>query len=76
MKNLWDKESKNNLITSNTILIDNRHIPALTTEIDRFSTPPINAAPLLKIAIFEENFYKIYFMDENFVCFFFDLLYF
>lgn len=68
MDNLWSKElTKKNLIASDGLLIDNRHIPALATEIDRLSTSPINPDPLLKIAVFVENSQKIYFIDENLV---------
>lgn len=70
-QNLADKNAKK-LIANDIakILIENRHIPTLATEIDRFSTPSTNPAPLIKIALIEnEEFGEIRFQDPKLVRF-------
>ncbi|KAI1732711.1 phosphatidylinositol-glycan biosynthesis class S protein [Ditylenchus destructor] len=61
LNHLSDKEEKSKYLhlsdksgkpRENVLIINNAQVPALTTEIDRLSTPPIGSEPLVKVVVF------------------------
>lgn len=48
----------------NVLIINNAQVPALTTEIDRLSTPPIGSEPLVKVVVFYSD-KTIQFFDKE-----------
>uniref|UniRef100_A0A915DJW1 Uncharacterized protein n=1 Tax=Ditylenchus dipsaci TaxID=166011 RepID=A0A915DJW1_9BILA len=53
----------NSVEVNKSLDIENSKISALATEIDRWSTQPVDSEPLIKIAVFDST--KVHFSDEQ-----------